>query len=124
MANQKLRAFLIYNRSGKLVSGPILRTTQPKDPRTFYEIPLNKCCDQPPLLPMFETPGRLMAFVKYNTSGKVIPYSVIKRRFKPKDAPLDWVQVPLDLCCIYNTTTTTTTTSTTSSTTTTTTTAP
>ncbi len=122
MANQKLRAFLIYNKSGELISGPILRTKEPKDTRTFYEIPVNKCCDQPPLVPMYETPGRLMAFVKYDGSGKVVPYSVIKRRYKPKDTPLDWEQIPINLCCGFNTTTTTTTT--TSSTTTTTTTAP
>lgn len=118
MANQNLRAFLIYNKNGKLVSGPILRTKEPKDTRRYYELPLNKCCDTPPLVPMYETPGKLMAFVRYNAAGKAVPFSAIKRRKRPQDG--DFVQVPLDLCCIF--TTTTTSTSTTSSTTTTTTT--
>lgn len=114
MANQtKLRAFLIYNKSGKLVSGPILRTQKPKDHRTFYEIPLNKCCDEPALVPMFETPGRLMAFVKYDTTGRVVPYSAVKRTHKPKDVNPYWTQVPIDLCCAFNTTTTSSTTTTT-----------
>lgn len=116
----KLRAFLIYNKNGRLVTGPILRTQVPKNGQLFIEIPVKLCCDDIPVPTFIESPSKLKGYVRYTEAGRVIPNSLIKRTKKPSIG--NWVAFPIDRCCFYVTTTTTTTTS--SSTTTTTTTTP
>lgn len=120
MANLKLRAFVLYDRGGKIVAGTlIIRTKPPKDGRRWFEVPYERCCS-PVIIPSFISgPKKLKAYIKYTNSGTVIPMSVIIRRQRPVDNPQNWVEIPYDICCVFNTTTTTT-----SSTTTTTTTAP
>lgn len=119
MANQNLRAFLIYGKDGVLAGGPVLRTKLPKEHRIFVEIPQNICCDVNPIVPFIASPKKLRAFVKYDKIGNVVPHSVVKRNHKPTEGNSTWLEVPIDTCCYFTTTTTTTTTSSTTTTTTT-----
>ncbi len=62
------------------------------------------------------------AFIKYDSSGKIIPSTLILRSSKPSGK--GWVEIESNICCPTSTSTSTSTTTTTSTSTTTTTTLP
>jgi hypothetical protein len=119
--NQK-RAFILYDKKGRIVAGTLLiRPFPPKDGRFWVEVPYDRCCGIFPTQPVLSGIKQLKAYIKYTNQGIVVSSSTIIRRKKPIDYSGNWIEIPFNYCCQYTTTTTTTTTTTSSTTTTTTT---
>lgn len=92
----KKRAYIRYTKSGKIIPGGLLITTEgiyPHDTAVYQEIPVNLCCGAFPDV----ISGRKKAWVKYDSAGEIVPGSLTITLKHPK--PGVWKEVNTDLCC-------------------------
>jgi hypothetical protein len=105
MKNIGLRAYVRYDRKGKIVASSLIFVYSKPENGNWIEVPVYKDS----FIKGHSTTKYLRAFIRYDSKMKIVPGSLVLRRTTPKTG--NWVEVNTHVECLMCTTTTTTTSS-------------